>query len=214
MAALITSTGGRVDSMPTPMPVMMVVAGPVSQALAILSTGGVLVPVKNSVSMPMALPATRPKAEARAMLTALRPPSNTPPPMTKRRYGIHKQRGHAGGAEGASVKGRLRRAALFLARTRKVPSMDAPTPIAAMTMGKTARRRRIGSLVSLGGYAQYYAAYDGAHIGFEEVGAHACHVAYVIADVVGYDGGIARVVFGYAGFYLADEVRAYVGRPW
>ena len=45
----------------------------------------------------------------------------------------------------------------------------------------------------------------------EEVGAAAGAVADVVADEVGDDGRVARVVFGDAGFDLADEVGADVG---
>ncbi len=48
-------------------------------------------------------------------------------------------------------------------------------------------------------------------IGFEEVGGHAGAIADVVADVVGDDGWIARIVFGNAGFDLTDEVGADVG---
>ena len=43
-------------------------------------------------------------------------------------------------------------------------------------------------------------------VGFEQVGCHAGAVADVVADVVGDDGRVARVVLGDAGFDLADEV--------
>jgi hypothetical protein len=43
-------------------------------------------------------------------------------------------------------------------------------------------------------------------IGLEEVGAHAGHVAHVVANVVGDGGGVQRVVFGNTSFDLTDEV--------
>ena len=52
---------------------------------------------------------------------------------------------------------------------------------------------------------------DGAHIGLEEVGAHAGHVAHVIAHVVGDGGGVAGVVLGDTGFHLTHQVGAHVG---
>ena len=52
---------------------------------------------------------------------------------------------------------------------------------------------------------------DGDRVGFEQVGRHAGAVADVVADVVRDDRRIARVVFGNAGFDLADEVGADVG---
>ena len=51
---------------------------------------------------------------------------------------------------------------------------------------------------------------DGTDVGFEQVGTHACDVAYVVADVVCDNGGVARVIFGDACFDFADQVCAYV----
>jgi hypothetical protein len=56
-----------------------------------------------------------------------------------------------------------------------------------------------------------HGADDGADVRLEEVGAHAGHVADVVTDVVGDDGGVARVVLGDAGLDLADQVGADVG---
>ena len=47
-------------------------------------------------------------------------------------------------------------------------------------------------------------------VGLEQVRGHAGAVADVVADVVGDDGRVARVVLGDAGFDLADEVGADV----
>ena len=53
---------------------------------------------------------------------------------------------------------------------------------------------------------------DGGHrIGLEQVGGHAGAVADIVADVVGDGGRVARVIFGNAGFDLADHVAADVG---
>ena len=49
-------------------------------------------------------------------------------------------------------------------------------------------------------------------VGLEQVGGHAGAVADVVADVVGDGRRVARVVLGDAGFDLADEVGADVGR--
>ncbi len=51
-----------------------------------------------------------------------------------------------------------------------------------------------------------------ADIALKEVGAHARHIAHVVAHIIRDDGRVARVVLGDAGLDLADEVRAYVGR--
>ena len=52
---------------------------------------------------------------------------------------------------------------------------------------------------------------DRADVRLEDVRAHAGHVAHVVADVVGDDAGVARVVLGDARLDLADEVGADVG---
>jgi hypothetical protein len=41
-----------------------------------------------------------------------------------------------------------------------------------------------------------------------EVGTHAGHITYIIGD----NGRVAGVVFGYAGFDFTDKISAYVGR--
>ena len=51
---------------------------------------------------------------------------------------------------------------------------------------------------------------DRAHIGFEQVRAHAGHVAHVVAHVVADDGGVAGVILGDAGLHLAHQVGAHV----
>ncbi len=47
--------------------------------------------------------------------------------------------------------------------------------------------------------------------GLEDVGSTAGAVAYVVADEVGDDGGVAGIVFGDAGFDFADEIGTDVG---
>ena len=51
----------------------------------------------------------------------------------------------------------------------------------------------------------------GHHIGLEQVGRHAGAVADIVADIVGDGGRVARIVFGNAGFDLADHVAADIG---
>ena len=53
--------------------------------------------------------------------------------------------------------------------------------------------------------------HDGDGIGFKKVRRHAGAVADVVADVVGNRCRIARIVFGYAGFDLADKIATDVG---
>ena len=52
---------------------------------------------------------------------------------------------------------------------------------------------------------------DRANIGLEEVGAHAGHVAHVIAHVVGDGSGVTGVILGDTGFHLTHQVSAHVG---
>ncbi len=47
---------------------------------------------------------------------------------------------------------------------------------------------------------------DRAYVRFKEVCAHARNVSYIVAYVVGNDGGVARVIFGDASFYFAYQV--------
>ena len=53
---------------------------------------------------------------------------------------------------------------------------------------------------------------DGPDVRLEQVGAHAGHVADVVADVICDDCGVARVVLGDSGLHFANEVGADVGR--
>ena len=52
---------------------------------------------------------------------------------------------------------------------------------------------------------------NGTDIGFIQVGAHAGHIAYIIAHVVGDNGGVAGIVLGDAGFYLAHQISTHIG---
>ena len=59
--------------------------------------------------------------------------------------------------------------------------------------------------------AQHHGGQDGGHVGAEQVGAHAGHVAHVVAHVIGDGGRVAGVVLRDAGLNLAHEVGAHVG---
>jgi hypothetical protein len=59
--------------------------------------------------------------------------------------------------------------------------------------------------------AQHHGGDQRDRVGLEQVGGHAGAVAHVVAHVVGDHGGVARVVFGDAGFHLAHQVGADVG---
>ena len=70
---------------------------------------------------------------------------------------------------------------------------------------------RRGAVLGRDQPAEKHCRDDRNGIGFEEVGRHACAVADVVADVVGDDARVARIVLWNAGFDLADQVRADVG---
>ena len=80
--------------------------------------------------------------------------------------------------------------------------------------GDDQRIKRAGALEgdARHGHAQGEGGDDRAYVGLKQVGAHAGHVAHVVAHVVGDDGGVARVVLGDTDLDLADEVGADVGR--
>jgi hypothetical protein len=61
------------------------------------------------------------------------------------------------------------------------------------------------------GRREHHGREDRADERLEQVGAHAGHVADVVAHVVGDDRGVAGVVLGDTGLDLADEVRSHVG---
>ena len=58
---------------------------------------------------------------------------------------------------------------------------------------------------------QHHGGDRGHRIGLEQVGRHAGAIADIVADVVGDGGRVARIVFGNAGFDLADQIAADVG---
>ena len=58
---------------------------------------------------------------------------------------------------------------------------------------------------------QHHGGDRGHCIGLEQVGRHAGAIADVVTDVVGDGGRVARIVFGNAGFDLADQIAADVG---
>ena len=62
-----------------------------------------------------------------------------------------------------------------------------------------------------GGSTQCGSRQDRTAIRFVQVGSHTCHVAYVIAYIIGNGGRVSRIVFGDSGFYLTHKVGAYVG---
>jgi hypothetical protein len=57
---------------------------------------------------------------------------------------------------------------------------------------------------------QHHGGANGDDIGFEQVGGHAGAVADIVANVIGDNGRVAWIVFGNAGFDLADKVGADV----
>src|SRR5699024_2836576 len=62
-----------------------------------------------------------------------------------------------------------------------------------------------------GGDGQSAGRDSGAEIGFVQVGAHAGHVAHVVAHVIGNNSRVSRVILRDAGLHLAHQVGAHVG---
>ncbi len=58
---------------------------------------------------------------------------------------------------------------------------------------------------------EHHGGDNGHHISLEQVGRHAGTVADIVADIVGYGRGVARIVLGNAGFDLAHEIAADIG---
>ena len=112
--------------------------------------------------------------------------------------------------------GAIARLSFSVARTENTPTIDASTPIARAPSGKSAPAAQSCGLVREDRRERGNAEDDRRDqrhlVRLEEVGGHAGAVADVVAHVVGDRGRVARVVFGDAGFDLADEVGADVGR--
>ena len=119
------------------------------------------------------------------------------------------------GQEGAHVQGRLRVAALPGAHEEGADDRQHDA-------GAGDDQRQEDGVVGLRGVlrtdgrdpdrAQNHGAHDGADERFEQVRAHACYVAHVVAHQVGDRGRVARVVLGDARLDLAHQVCAHVGR--
>ena len=69
-----------------------------------------------------------------------------------------------------------------------------------------------GAVGKEGRCTQRHGGEDGAAVALVQVGAHAGHVTYVVAHVVGDGGGVAGVVLRDVLLDLAHDVGAYVGR--
>ena len=78
--------------------------------------------------------------------------------------------------------------------------------------GKSAECKRIGhrgfGVAGQQQRAEQHGGDDCHRVRLEQIGRHAGAIADVVAHVVGDDRGIARIVFGNAGFHLADEIGA------
>ena len=103
-----------------------------------------------------------------------------------------------------------------MARTENTPTIDASTPIARAPSGKSAPAAHSCGLVREDRRERGNAEDDRRDqrhlVRLEQVGRHTGAVTDVVTDVVGDRRRVARVVFGDAGFDLADEVGADVGR--
>ena len=75
--------------------------------------------------------------------------------------------------------------------------------------GKGTNALHVGNAVE-GNHAQGAGGDQGANIGLIQVGAHAGHVAHVVAHIVRDGGGVPGVVLGNARLHLAHKVGAHV----
>ena len=89
--------------------------------------------------------------------------------------------------------------------------IDAMMQMPPMASGKVIIRVTISIDRSEEDRGQHHGGDGGHRVSLEQIGGHAGAIADIIADVVGDGGGIARIVFGNAGFDLADQVTANVG---
>ena len=94
-------------------------------------------------------------------------------------------------------------------RTKNVPITEVTMHTAPIASGSTsscvAQRRREEDR------GEQHRRDDRHDIGLEQIGRHAGAVADIVADIVGDDRRVARVVLGDAGLDLADEVGADIG---
>jgi len=112
-------------------------------------------------------------------------------------------------AEGADIQGRLRVAAFACFDEEGAADRDHNADA-----GQDEGQQHFVDAVALiqGRRAEHHGADNRADIGFEQVCAHAGHVADIVADVVGDGGGVARIVFRNARFHFAHQIGADIGR--
>ena len=99
-----------------------------------------------------------------------------------------------------------------LACTANTPTIEASTPMARTPSGNTRPRAGLAPMELKAATPEDDRGDQGDLVALEQVGGHAGAVAHVVADVVGDGGRVAGVVLGDAGFDLADQVGADVGR--
>ena len=104
--------------------------------------------------------------------------------------------------------GAMAERSLGVARTTKMPTIEARMPMAGTISENASPTWPAGAE---GGVGQDQAGHQDDDVGLEQVGAHAGAVADVVAHVVGDGGGVAGIVLGDAGLDLADQVGAHVG---
>jgi hypothetical protein len=63
-----------------------------------------------------------------------------------------------------------------------------------------------------GSPAEYHRRQYGGHIAAEQIGAHACDIAYIITHIICNRRRVSGVIFGDARFYFPDKVGADIGR--
>ncbi len=216
IATAIATTAHTDDSRPIEVPVSTVVAGPPPVAAAMSCTGFVSVDVKYSVMRLAAWASTRPITTAPNMRqpTLLIEPSGLPT-YTSASTSVATTVSTPGGEE-AAVDGRHRRLVLV----GRPHGEHADDRCEHAEGAGTEREQRAGRpqarLVGEDRPERRHTEDDRGNerdlVALEQVGGHAGAVADVVADVVGDRRRVARVVLRDAGFDLADEVGADVGR--
>ena len=107
------------------------------------------------------------------------------------------------------LMGAMAERSLGVARTTKIPTIDARMPMAGTISEKARPTWPLPAAKAV--LARIRRGHQDDDVGLEQVGAHAGAVADVVAHVVGDGGGVAGVVLGNAGLDLADQVGAHVG---
>ena len=128
---------------------------------------------------------------------------------------VENQRGQRGESDvhsGGDVSGRVQRAGwvAVLADARQGDADDRGKQTQRGIAEYHAHVREARSAIQRGGHDE--GCRHSGHVRIEQVGAHAGHVAHVVAHVIGDNGGVARIVFRDAQLDFTGQVGAHVRR--